>query len=155
MTSPAPRRGGIVFLDPEQGRVLRVVPFQYNPDSIVRTLRPRGIGADAGDRLEALRLQGPARETFRVDAELDATDRPGAAGGPAPAVHPGQRVELLVGGRPVAAEPFTRATGTLRFRLAAGGPGRYPLRLRVDGVDSPLTDGDTGRFDADTAVVIT
>ncbi|MFJ8129841.1 DUF4255 domain-containing protein [Streptomyces hydrogenans] len=73
----------------------------------------------------------------------------------APAVHPGQRVELLVGGRPVAAEPFARATGTLRFRLAAGGPGRYPLRLRVDGVDSPLTDGDTGRFDADTAVVIT
>ncbi|MFB6898310.1 hypothetical protein [Streptomyces hydrogenans] len=89
MTSPAPRRGGIVFLDPEQGRVLRVVPFQYNPDSIVRTLRPRGIGADAGDRLEALRLQGPARETFRVDAELDATDRPGAAGGPAPAAESG------------------------------------------------------------------
>ncbi|MEV6352708.1 hypothetical protein [Streptomyces hydrogenans] len=89
MTSPAPRRGGIVFLDPEQGRVLRVVPFQYNPDSITRSLRPRGIGADAGDRLEALRLQGPPRETFRIDAELDATDRPGAAGGPAPAAESG------------------------------------------------------------------
>lgn len=73
----------------------------------------------------------------------------------APAVHPGQRVELLVAGRPVTAEPFTRATGTLRFRLAAGAPGRYPLRLRVDGVDSPLVDGDTGRFDPDAAVVIT
>ncbi|MFF5505085.1 hypothetical protein [Streptomyces roseolus] len=89
MTSPAPRRGGIVFLDPEQGRVLRVVPFQYNPDSITRTLRPRGIGADAGDRLEALRLQGPPRETFRIDAELDATDQPDAAGGSAPAADSG------------------------------------------------------------------
>ncbi|GLW46332.1 hypothetical protein Stsp02_19940 [Streptomyces sp. NBRC 14336] len=89
MTSPAPRRGGIVFLDPEQGRVLRVVPFQYNPDSITRTLRPRGIGADAGDRLEALRLQGPPRETFRVEAEFDATDQLGTAGGPGPPAESG------------------------------------------------------------------
>ncbi|WP_405682549.1 hypothetical protein [Streptomyces sp. NBC_00057] len=84
MTRPAPRRGGFVFLDPEQGRALRVVPFQYNPDSIARTLQPRGIGADAGDRLEALRLQGPPRETFRIDAEFDATDQVASAAGPAP-----------------------------------------------------------------------
>ncbi|WP_329214403.1 hypothetical protein OG352_04080 [Streptomyces sp. NBC_01485] len=84
MTGAVPRRGGFVFLDPEQGRVLRVVPFQYNPDSITRTLQPRGIGADAGDRLEALRLQGPPRETFRIDAEFDATDQVAPAGGPAP-----------------------------------------------------------------------
>lgn len=84
MSGGLPRRGGFVFLDPEQGRVLRVVPFQYNPDSISRTLQPRGIGADAGDRLEALRLQGPPRETFRIDAEFDATDQVATAGGPAP-----------------------------------------------------------------------
>ncbi|MEU4351820.1 DUF4255 domain-containing protein [Streptomyces sp. NPDC023838] len=73
----------------------------------------------------------------------------------APAVHPGQRAELLVADRPVLAEPFTRETRTLRFRMAAGAPGRYPLRLRVDGVDSPLIDVEAGRFDADAAVVIT
>ncbi|MGY4744812.1 hypothetical protein [Streptomyces sp. ATMOS53] len=84
MSQVMPRRGGFVFLDPEHGRVLRVVPFQYNPDSITRTLQPRGIGADAGDRLEALRLQGPPRETFRIDAEFDATDQVAAAGAPAP-----------------------------------------------------------------------
>ncbi|AIR96869.1 hypothetical protein [Streptomyces glaucescens] len=94
MTTPppgprAPRRGGFVFLDPEQGSVLRVVPFQYNPDSIHRTLRPRGIGADAGDRLEALRLQGPPRETLRIDAEFDATDRIAGAPGGAPPVGSG------------------------------------------------------------------
>ncbi|SHI50455.1 hypothetical protein [Streptomyces sp. 3214.6] len=84
MNQAMPRRGGFVFLDPDHGRVLRVVPFQYNPDSITRTLQPRGIGADAGDRLEALRLQGPPRETFRIDAEFDATDQVVAAGAPAP-----------------------------------------------------------------------
>lgn len=72
-----------------------------------------------------------------------------------PTVHPGQRAELLVGDRPVPAEPFTRATRTLRFRLAAGAPGRHPLRLRVDGVDSPLADAQADRFDSDVAVVIT
>lgn len=72
-----------------------------------------------------------------------------------PAVQPGQRAELLVGDLPVPAEPFARATRKLRFRLVAGAPGRYPLRLRVDGVDSPLADPGAERFDADTAVVIT
>ncbi|WP_405682546.1 DUF4255 domain-containing protein [Streptomyces sp. NBC_00057] len=72
-----------------------------------------------------------------------------------PAVHPGQQAELVVGDLPVPAEPFARATRTLRFRLAAGTPGRYPLRLRVDGVDSPLADVGAERFDAGAAVVIT
>ncbi|MEU4351818.1 hypothetical protein [Streptomyces sp. NPDC023838] len=84
MTTPAPRRGGFVLLDPEQGQVLRVMPFQYNPDSITRTLQPRGIGAAAGDRLEALRLHGPARETFRIDAEFDAVDQAASKATPAP-----------------------------------------------------------------------
>ncbi|MDX3310056.1 DUF4255 domain-containing protein [Streptomyces sp. NPDC054884] len=73
----------------------------------------------------------------------------------APAVQPGQRAELLVADLPVPAEPFTRATRKLRFRLSGGLPGRYPLRLRVDGVDSPLADARAERFDADAAVVIT
>ncbi|MEU9608451.1 DUF4255 domain-containing protein [Streptomyces sp. NPDC048057] len=72
-----------------------------------------------------------------------------------PAVHPGQRVELLVADRPVPAEPFARVTRRLRFRLPAGAPGRYLLRLRVDGVDSPSIDAEAGRFDPDAAVVIT
>ncbi|MEU5977584.1 DUF4255 domain-containing protein [Streptomyces sp. NPDC047315] len=72
-----------------------------------------------------------------------------------PAVHPGQRVELLVADLPVPAEPFARVTRALRFRLPAGSPGRYLLRLRVDGVDSPSIDAEAGRFDPDAAVVIT
>ncbi|MCF3101828.1 hypothetical protein IPZ58_09560 [Streptomyces roseoverticillatus] len=78
MTAPTTLRGGFVFLDPEQGRVLRVAPFQYNPDTLTRTIQPRGVGEDAGDRLEALRLKGPPRESFRFDAEFDALDQSGA-----------------------------------------------------------------------------
>lgn len=84
MTTPAPRRGGFVFLDPEQGQVQRVMPFQYNPDGLTRTLQPRGIGPEAGDRPAALRLQGPARETLRIDAEFDAVDQPASTAVPAP-----------------------------------------------------------------------
>ncbi|WAZ20013.1 hypothetical protein STRCI_001103 [Streptomyces cinnabarinus] len=79
-TTPA-LRGGIVFLEPEQGRVLRVVPFQYNPDTLTRTLTPQGVGEEAGNRLEALRLKGPPRETFKFDAEFDAADQLDPTGG--------------------------------------------------------------------------
>ncbi|MGW2598691.1 hypothetical protein [Streptomyces klenkii] len=92
-TTPSTLRGGFVFLDPEQGRVLRVAPFQYNPDTLTRTLQPRGTGEDAGDRLEALRLKGPPRETFRFDAEFDALDQPGT-GRPGAAAQDGLSVTL-------------------------------------------------------------
>lgn len=72
-----------------------------------------------------------------------------------PTVHPGQRAELLVADRPVPAEPFARATRTLSFRLVADAAGRYPLRLRVDGVDSRLADEHAEGYEADLAVVIT
>src|SRR5262249_30099938 len=39
-----------------------------------RTLQVQGIG-DQGARSEALRLKGPAVETFKLEAELDATDQ--------------------------------------------------------------------------------
>jgi hypothetical protein len=72
--SPKLVRGGLVSLDPTTGRLLRVIALQYNPDTVTRTLQPQGIGAEPGDRFEALRLKGPAHETIKLDAELDATD---------------------------------------------------------------------------------
>ncbi|MET8893206.1 hypothetical protein [Streptomyces albogriseolus] len=84
MSTPAPPRGGFVFLDPAQGRVLRVAPFQYNPDTLTRTLQPRGVGDESGERLEALRLKGPPQETFKIDAEFDAADQLHLVTGTAP-----------------------------------------------------------------------
>jgi hypothetical protein len=73
----APRmlRGGLVRLDPVARTVIDVVVFQYNPDSVTRTIQPRAIGGEPGDRLEVLRLTGPPHETFKFDAEIDATDQ--------------------------------------------------------------------------------
>jgi hypothetical protein len=73
--SPRLLKGGLVLLDPASARVLRVIPLQYNPDSLTRTLEVQGAGAEGGDRSEALRLTGPPRETIKLEAELDATDR--------------------------------------------------------------------------------
>lgn len=67
-------RAGLVIVDPANGRVLRAIALQYNPDALSRTLQLQGAG-EGGDRLEALRLKGPPVETLRVEAELDATDQ--------------------------------------------------------------------------------
>ena len=66
----APRmwRGGLVRLDPTTRMLVDVVVFQYNPDTLTRTIQP-------GDRLEVLRLTGPPHETIKFDAEIDATDQ--------------------------------------------------------------------------------
>jgi hypothetical protein len=73
--SPKTLKGGFILLDAEGKTVLRTVAFQYNPDTLSRTLTPRGAKIDAGDRLEGLRLVGPPVETIKMDIELDATDR--------------------------------------------------------------------------------
>jgi hypothetical protein len=67
-------RAGLVIVDAANGRVLRAIALQYNPDALQRTLQIQGAG-EGGDRLEALRLKGPPVETLRVEAELDAADQ--------------------------------------------------------------------------------
>jgi hypothetical protein len=73
--SPKLARGGIVVLEPKAARILRVIVFQFNPDTVTRTLQPQTIGQEPGDRLEALRLKGPPHETIKLDAEFDATEQ--------------------------------------------------------------------------------
>jgi hypothetical protein len=65
--------GAIVGIDPTDPKPL-VIIFQYNPDSLSRTLQPQ-MGADGGDRTEALRLKGAPVETIKVDIELNAADQ--------------------------------------------------------------------------------
>ena len=73
--SPRLIKGGIVLLDPTTGAVLHILPLQYNPDTLTRTLQVKGAGAESGDHIEALRLKGPPVETIKVEAEIDATDQ--------------------------------------------------------------------------------
>jgi hypothetical protein len=72
--SPKILKGGIVLIDPNAGTVLRIIPLQYNPDTLTRTLQIHGT-SEAGDRVDALRLTGPPTETIKLDAEIDATDQ--------------------------------------------------------------------------------
>jgi hypothetical protein len=73
--SPRLIKGGIVLMDPDIGVVQRIIPLQYNPDTITRTLQPQVSGGESGDRIETLRLKGPPIETIKLDAEIDATDQ--------------------------------------------------------------------------------
>jgi hypothetical protein len=79
MIPPSPLRpkllsGGLVQLAQTPPTVLNVIIFQYNPDTLTRTLTPRAIGGEPGDRLEVLRLTGPPKETIKLEAEFDLTD---------------------------------------------------------------------------------
>ena len=74
--SPRVLRCGLVQVDPDSGRVLRTISLQYNPDTLTRTLQVQATSAGGGaDQSEALRLKGPAVETIKLEAEIDATER--------------------------------------------------------------------------------
>lgn len=83
--SPRLVRGALVGFDllnpPPQ-----LVVFQYNPDSLSRTLTPR-TAAPGADRSDALRLHGPPEESIRLDVELDAAEKMQEGAG-ALGVHP-------------------------------------------------------------------
>lgn len=71
--SPRLLKGAIVGVDP-LNPVASVIVFQYNPDTLTRTLQAQTAG-DGGDRSEALRLKGAPIETIKLEVEIDATDQ--------------------------------------------------------------------------------
>jgi hypothetical protein len=66
-------KGGLVQIDPDTSKVLRVIALQFNPDSLSRSVQVQATG-ETGDRSEALRLKGAGVETIKLEAEIDATD---------------------------------------------------------------------------------
>lgn len=68
-------KGGIVLVDFATGAVLRVIPLQYNPETLTRTLQVQGVGPESGPHVDQMRLKGPPIETFKLEASLDATDQ--------------------------------------------------------------------------------
>ena len=71
--SPRLLKGAIVALDP-LNPLASVVVFQYNPETLTRSLQAQTMGGEGGDRSEALRLKGAPLETITLDVEIDATD---------------------------------------------------------------------------------
>jgi hypothetical protein len=70
--SPKVQKGAIIGLDPFNP-LASVIVFQYNPESLVRTLAAQTTGgANPG---EALRLKGPPQENITVAIDIDAADQ--------------------------------------------------------------------------------
>jgi hypothetical protein len=72
--SPRLIKGAILGID-AFNPLASVILFQYNPDTLTRTLQAQTSGGDDGDRAEVLRLRGAPIETIRLDVEIDATDQ--------------------------------------------------------------------------------
>ena len=68
-------KGGIVLVDYDTGAVQRLIPLQYNPETLTRTLQVQGVGPESGPHVDQMRLKGPAIETIKLEAALDATDQ--------------------------------------------------------------------------------
>ncbi|MBZ0303136.1 MAG: hypothetical protein K8J31_25540 [Anaerolineae bacterium] len=70
--SPKIIKGAIIGIDPFNP-LASVIIFQYNPDTLRRTVTASTSGEP--DRGEALRLKGPPTEKIDVEIEIDATDQ--------------------------------------------------------------------------------
>lgn len=66
-------RATLVKLDPAGGPSVSI-PFQYNPDTLKRTLQPSTVGGQSGGHSETVRFSGAPTEVFSVNAELEAFD---------------------------------------------------------------------------------
>jgi hypothetical protein len=72
LVSPPVFKGALIAADPLRP-ASSVVVFQYNPETVSRTLQARTTGGDAGGG--PLRLSGPPEESLKLSVEIDATDQ--------------------------------------------------------------------------------
>jgi hypothetical protein len=134
--SPKLFKGAIIGLDPFNP-LASVVVFQYNPETLTRSLVAQTSGGDA-DRGEALRLKGPPEETITLKVEIDAADQ----------LEQGQAIATTMGIYPVLASlemliyPKSIPTIVNEALLAAGVievvPPEAPLTLFVWGIKRVL-----------------
>ncbi len=73
--SPKILKGGLVLIDPESAKVQRIISLQYNPETLSRSLQVQATGGENGNRSQAMRFTGPAVETIRLEADIDAADQ--------------------------------------------------------------------------------
>lgn len=75
MISPNVIKGGIALVDAQTAAIKRIIPLQYNPDSLTRSFQIRSVGGEGSNYSDALRLTGPPVETWKIEAEIDGTDQ--------------------------------------------------------------------------------
>lgn len=75
--SPKVVRGALVVIDTPSSTP-QVIAFQYNPDSMTRSLQVQGSGSsNAGDAspIDAFRIKATPIETINIEVEIDASDQ--------------------------------------------------------------------------------
>jgi hypothetical protein len=105
----------------------------------LRVVRPGETNARTSNQL-ALVIGPEITTVLPIDV---ARDGAGSATIPLdfhPQARPGQQVSLLLGTREIVAPPIEAATGTLSFVVPDATAGDPLVRLRVDGVESPIID---------------
>lgn len=138
--SPKTLKGGFIEMDSDGRQVLRTIAFQFNPDTLTRTLTPRAAKIDSGDRLEGLRLTGPPTETMKIDIEIEGTEwleRPGdnpetVANGIAPQL---ADLEMMISPASADIEAANRLAGTGTIEVL---PLPSPMLLLVLGANRTL-----------------
>jgi len=71
--SPRLTKGAIIGFD-QLNPLASVIIFQYNPQSLTRSIRARTSSTE-GDQSEVARLSGAPEEKISLDIEIDATDQ--------------------------------------------------------------------------------
>jgi len=71
--SPRLINGAIVGVD-IFNPLASVIVFQYNPDTVTRTLTAQTSG-DNADQSDAFRIKGPPQESIKLEVEIDAADQ--------------------------------------------------------------------------------
>jgi len=72
ITGPPLEKGAIVVVAADGSK--RSLSFQYNPDTLHRTLEPNTVGGRPGSRSRAVRFAGAATETITLDCRFSAVD---------------------------------------------------------------------------------
>jgi hypothetical protein len=72
--SPRLLKGAIVAIDLATSRHSTIV-FQYNPETVKRSLEPQMAGGEAGGRSLAVRYAGAPVETIDLEVSIDAVDQ--------------------------------------------------------------------------------
>lgn len=72
--SPKLLQGTLMTLALPSKKVISTISFQYNPETVSRTLQIQATQNEGGARSEALRLKGAPAQTLKFDLEIDATD---------------------------------------------------------------------------------
>ena len=73
--SPKLLKGGIVLVDPASEAVRGAIALQYNPETLSRSFQIQAAGAEGADRSQALRIKGPAVESYKLEVVISAIDQ--------------------------------------------------------------------------------